>query len=172
MAGRRHDAKGRSTGSLTGSRLRKANGPPADQPWCWLSRDLLESAAWRAMTANARRLIDRVMLEHMAHGGAENGALPVTYDDLKAWGVRRNSIAPTIAEAAALGLITHQPGRAAHVAGRGHPQTFRLAWLPDRDGGPALEGWRRFGTVAEAVEVGDAARAQGVDGRYRAKSAG
>ena len=29
----------------------------------------------------ARRVLERVILEHMAHGGTQNGDLTVTYDD-------------------------------------------------------------------------------------------
>lgn len=173
MVARAHDATGRSTGRATGnSRARQAMRPPPDQPWAWLSRDLLESHAWRALTANGRRLIDRVMLEHMAHGGAENGTLAVTYADLAAWGIRVNSIAPTIAEVVALGLIDHRAGRPSHIAGKGHPQVFKLAWLPDCEGGPATDGWKRFKSVKQAAEVVKGVRYFGVDARHnRARQA-
>lgn len=167
MVGRAHDATGRSTGRVTGNaRTRKAMRPPPDQPWVWLSRDLMESYAWRALTANGRRLIDRVMLEHMGHGGAENGALTVTYADLAAWGIRLNSVAPTIAEVVALGLIEHRPGRASHIAGKGHSQVFKLAWLPDCDGGSATEGWRRFESMEAAAEMVKVSRSAGIDAKH------
>ena len=167
--GRRHDKTGRSTGVVANSRLRQAMRPPVDQPWVWLTRDLLASYAWRSMSANARRLVERVMLEHMAHGGAENGALPVTYDDLSSWGIRLNSVAPSIAEAVALGLIEHHPGRAAHIAGKGHAQLFRLSWLPTCEGEPALTRWQAFASLEDAQATAKAARAQGTDGRHNAR---
>lgn len=169
MSARGHDQTGRSAGTGGTARLRKAMRPPQDQPWVWLSRDLMESPAWRAMSDNARRLVDRVILEHMGHGGRENGALPVTYDDLTAWGIRRNSIPPSIAEAVALGLLDYQPGRAAHVAGKGHAQRFGITWLPTRDGEPATNRWKRLCDLADAQAVAKAARGQGVDGRHNAR---
>ena len=161
MASGRHDATGRSTHVPASSRVRKANRPPEDQPWVWITREMMESPAWRAMSENARRLLDRVMLEHMAHAGTENGNLPVTYDDLGRWGIRRNSVAPVIAEAVALGWLLHQRGQASHVAGKGHPQRFGLAWLPTSDGEPAVDGWRRITTTAQAKATAAAARAAG-----------
>ena len=59
----------------------------------------------RVLTLSERRALDRLELEHMDHGGAENGKLPVTYADLEKWGVRPDSIAGAIRALEALGLI-------------------------------------------------------------------
>jgi len=70
------------------SRLRdKRNSPPQDQPWVWLSREMLESEALRSLSLAARRVVDRVILEQMAHAGKENGNLIVTYDDFVRFGI-------------------------------------------------------------------------------------
>ena len=163
--GRRHDAKGRSTGIIANSRRRKKNGPPQDQPWVWLSRDLLESPAWRALTENGRKVIDRILIEHMAHGGAENGNLPVTYSDFVAHGIRRNSVLPAICETEALGLIERRPGLRARSRFKGSPQRFRIAWLPTSEGEATSSGWRAIRTLREAAEIVTAARKVGVDSR-------
>lgn len=107
------------------------------------------------------------MLEHMAHGGVENGSLPVTYDDLIAWGIRRNSVAPSIAEAVALGWVTFQRGLPAHKAGQGHSQRFGLTWLPEGSSTVADHRWRRISDLGSAKAVSEAARAEGADGRYQ-----
>ena len=60
---------------------------------------MLESEAWRALSLNAHKVIDRVKIEHMHHGGTENGNLIVTHADFQAYGVRRQSIAAAIREA-------------------------------------------------------------------------
>lgn len=43
--------------------------------------EMLESPAWRALSFVARRILDRLEIEHAGHGGAENGRLICTYDD-------------------------------------------------------------------------------------------
>lgn len=171
MVARRHDVTGRSTGQRLG-REKRVNGPPDDQRgWIWFTRDMLESPAWRALSDNGRRLIDRVLIEHMAHGGAQNGALPVTYDDLESWGIRRNSIAPAIAEAVALGWLDHQRGRAAGGEAKGHAQLFRLTWMRTWDNEPATNRWKRLGSVPEAQAVSAAARSSSADARHKARRA-
>ena len=169
--GRSHDAKGRSTGRIGNSRLRKKNGPPVDQPWGWLSRELLASAAWRALTGNGRMVIDRVLIEHMRHGGAENGNLPVTYADFVTHGIRRNSILPAIKECEALGLIERAPGVRARSQFKGSPQTFRISWLPTSDGGDAANRWRTINELGDAAEIVRAALNVGVDSRRRRSAA-
>ena len=163
--GRRHDATGRSTGVIANSRRRKQNRPPADQPWIWLTRELLTSPAWRALTENGRKIIDRILIEHMVHGGGENGNLAVTYADFVAHGIRRNSILPAICETEALGLIERQAGLRARSQFKGSPQRFRIAWLPTSEGKAASSGWRAIRTLREATEIVTAARKVGVDSR-------
>lgn len=166
MIARRHDVKGRSTGQRVG-RDRRVNGPPSDERgWVWITRDMLESPAWRALSGNARSVIERVMVEHMAHGGAQNGALPVTYEDLVAWGVRRNSIPTAIAEAVALGWLDHQRGRRAAGDAKGVPQTFTLTWLRTWENEPATNRWKRFKDRHSARAAADAAKAKSIDAKH------
>ena len=166
--GKGHDVTGRSTLGRRG-RDRRVNGPPQDAPWVWMTREMLESPAWVILSGHARKVIDRVMLEHMAHGGAENGRLPVTYDDLVAYGVRRNSIAPAIAETVALGFLDHERGRAAGGSARGHVQLFRLTWLRTADNEPATNRWKSIDSREAARSLAEATRRAGVDGRRRAR---
>jgi hypothetical protein len=64
-------------GSATGNRFTKMNRPPEGTSWCWLTADMLASPAWRALTGNAMKIVMRIALEHLRHGGVENGKLPV-----------------------------------------------------------------------------------------------
>ena len=59
---RKHDATGRSAGAK--SDRFAFNRPPADEPWIWLSRSMLESPAWTAMPLAARKVVERIELEH------------------------------------------------------------------------------------------------------------
>src|SRR3954447_23862008 len=89
-------------------------------------REMRESAAWRNLPDNARRILDRLEVEHMRHGGAENGALPCTYSDFVAAGVRRASVSLAIRQCVALGflVVTHRGGRS--NAEYRNPSRYRL----------------------------------------------
>ena len=100
----RPNATGRSSGIRTG-KAGKFHRPPKDEPWGWLTRELLSSPAWRLRSINSIRLIDFLMVEHMNHAGTENGNLNATYDQLKEWGLTRSEICAAIEEACFLGLV-------------------------------------------------------------------
>ena len=89
---------------------RKFNRPPSGEGWIWLTGELLNSLAWRSMSVNCRKLIDRLLLEHCNHGGLENERLVCTYKDFQDYGLTRNKIRPAIEEADFLGLVKHQRG--------------------------------------------------------------
>ena len=78
---------------------------PPEGPWCWLSRDLLTSPAWKRRSIHCMRLIDFLMTEHLAHGGSENGNLAAPWDQLAQHGLGRRYIKAAIGEAVALKLI-------------------------------------------------------------------
>jgi hypothetical protein len=98
-------------------------------------RQMIESPAWRALSLGARRALDRIELEHMSHGGAENGKLPVTYLDFEHTGVRRHSVAPAIRELAALGFIEIMRKGYHGAAELRAPSLYRLTYLRARDAG-------------------------------------
>jgi hypothetical protein len=128
----------------------KANKPPPDMPFCWLTREMLESEAWRAMTLPARRALDRLMIEHMSHAGTMNGELPCTYDDFQRFGVSRKSINAAIRVVEALGWVD--------VVFRGHlnhgvadrPSLYGLTWLPRADNTPPSNRWKSIKDRASA----------------------
>jgi hypothetical protein len=103
---------------------------------------MIESDAWRALTLPARRVLDRLEIEHAHHGGMENGALICTFDDFARAGVRRQSVARAIRDLEKLGFIeVTQRGRRA--AGEFYlPSRYRLTYLHTKTGGPTDE-WRR-----------------------------
>lgn len=95
---------------------------------------LRESPAWRALPDNARRVLDRLELEHMRHGGAENGHLKCTYSDFVLAGLRRASVSLAIRQCVALGFlkITKRGGRS--ISDVRSPSQYFLTYLP---------GWKR-----------------------------
>jgi hypothetical protein len=168
----RHNAKGRSTGKLADSRFRKMNSPPVGEPWLWLTKEILESFAWRALSSAGQKVVSRVGVEHLAHGGCQNGSLPVTYRNFEQYGIGPNSIYPALAEAMELGLLERmEAGSQAWGEMKGRPARYALGWLPHHDGKPASDRWRRFNSLAEARKAASGARQRVEDARERKRSA-
>jgi hypothetical protein len=120
-----------------------SDSPPSDQPWCWQSRELRTSDAWRSQGINVRRLIDFLLLEHMRHGGKRNGLLKAPYKQLVTFGLGSRHLADAIREAEELGLVDR---RTAEVK-RGsvlEPTLYGLTWLKLHDGTPASNRWRNY----------------------------
>src|SRR5262245_28723444 len=70
MSGRfgKPDVTGRSSGTLAG-RHGKVMRPPPGEPFIWLTREVIESDAWRSLGINARRFIDFLLLDQMNNAG-------------------------------------------------------------------------------------------------------
>jgi hypothetical protein len=131
--------------SIKSNRIREArNRPPADKPWIWLTREMIESDAWRSLSRQAQLVIDRVMIEHMLHAGTENGNLVVTYADFEKFGIRRMSLKAAIAEAVATGLLTITLKGRPSVGPDRWPTRYALGWLPLRDGAAAPNRWKAW----------------------------
>jgi hypothetical protein len=105
---------------------------------------MLESPAWQSLSLVARRVIDRIILEHMAHAGTENGNLVVTYKHFTNFGIRHSSISGAIQEAVERGfVIITEKGRASTGPNR-WPTRYALGWLPLKDGTPATNRWKAW----------------------------
>ena len=138
-------------GSATGNRFTKMNRPPEGTSWCWLTADMLASPAWRALTGNAMKIVMRIALEHLRHGGVENGKLPVTYTDFVKFGVRRNTVRESILVAQHLGFIDRtSTGEVPWHGDIRAPGTFSLTWLPRYNGAPPSNRWTKIKDDADA----------------------
>jgi hypothetical protein len=149
VAGYRHDHKGRSTHTPRQSRLAKANRPPDGEPWVWITLEMMASAAFAGLNLAARRIHDRLLIEHMSHAGKENGKLVVTYSDFVHFGLRRASIADGIRALEASGLIAIVERGRRTSADFKFPSRYRLTHLPSADGTPATNEWRRLGEFSK-----------------------
>lgn len=127
---RKQDKTGRSTSQIAGRRQRGALSPPAGEPFVWMTRELLSSEAYRSLSLTARKVLDRIEIEHMNHAGRENGRLKVTYVDFIDHGVPRGCILPAIRELEEKGLINRTfRGRRSHGDDPGKPGEYRLTWI-------------------------------------------
>ena len=123
--------------------------------------EMLESPAYRTMSLSAHRVISRIEIELAAHGGNDNGSLPVTYQDFIDYGIVRELIAGALREAAALGFIEiTKHGRGGNAEYR-EPTLFRLTFAHDRNSRqrPPTHEWRRIKSIEDAQQIARAARA-------------
>jgi len=119
---------------------------------------MLRSPALRVLSLTGRRILDRLEIEHLNHGGKENGKLTVTFANLKKFGMANpNDIARGFRELRALGFIeVTRAGRAGNAEHR-TPNLFRITYLPANGKAPTDE-WRRIATVEEAERIAREAR--------------
>lgn len=146
----RPNATGRQSGKQSGF-ARKVASPPKGEPFVQLTRELLESPAWRGMSINCRKLIDFLMCDHMNHAGQENGKLMAPYDQLVVYGLTRSEIANAIDEAEYLRLILVERG--GRWAGTNRPSTYELTFLPKQHPNPMTptNDWKK--TTEEEVAL-------------------
>ncbi len=158
------DATGRSSGALTGRR-RKIGQPPKDEPWLWLTRELICSPSWRAMSVNTFRLISFLLMEHANHASRENGNLMATHEQLHASGLSKNLIRDAVLEAEFLGLLRYERG--GRWARTNTPSRYRLTFYADRNGNPATNEWKA--PTESAIHTWKTNRAEARSGARRCR---
>src|SRR5262249_15093370 len=129
--------------------------------------EMLESAAYRALSLSAHRVLSRIEIELGHHAGSDNGRLPITYEDFQAYGIDRHAIAPAINELEALGFIeVTERGRTGNAEFRS-PNKFRLTFRPTDVRSRSVPGqgptdeWRRVETFEFAESIAKMARRSG-----------
>jgi len=87
----------------------------SQEPFLILHLSLLQNPGWRILNLSARRVLDRLVIEHLNHGGQNNGKLPVTYQ-----------IKQALTDLTALGFIKiTRPGRSGNADFR-QPTLYEL----------------------------------------------
>jgi hypothetical protein len=113
-----------------------------EPPFIAHSIEFYQSEAFRSLNNAERKILARIEIEHMKHGGKENGRLVCLYDDFVAYGVRRPSIPAAIKHLETVGAIEMtQRGRrdAMH-----NPHHYRLTYQPSFDGKWPTNEWRSY----------------------------
>ena len=105
-----------------------------------MTRELIDSASWRARSINTVRLLDFLLIEHMNHAGTENGHLCATHEQLRDYGLSANSIREAIEEAEYLGLLRFTRG--GRWGGTNQPSQYRLTFHADRNNNPPTNEWK------------------------------
>jgi hypothetical protein len=119
---------------------------------------MLQSPAYRVLSLSALRVLARIQIELAAHGGKDNGRLPITYDDFAAYGIDRHAIPPALRELEALGFIqVTERGRAGNADWR-TPSLYRLTFRGPAGGYDGTDEWRQI-TEDGAKAIAKIARA-------------
>jgi hypothetical protein len=134
--------------------------------------EMLVSPAYQILNLSARRALDRIEIEHMQHGGQDNGRLLVTYDQLEDFGIHRDSIGGALRELAVLGFIEITRRGRPNAGEHRWPNLFRLTYMPTKEGlgwkSPTHE-WRSIQSPEHATLLADTARASSARGRRNQK---
>lgn len=125
--------------------------------------ELLLSPAWQAVPRPLQKLLERLEIEHLRHGGYENGHLFVSYEQFVSYGISKRSIRPTLALGEALKLIT--VSRADEV-GSGNlrpPNAYGLTYVPMKGKNAVGDEWKQVSKdqAERAVEAYRQATATG-----------
>jgi hypothetical protein len=145
-----------------------------DGPFAPRLIEMMRSPAYGVLSLSARKVLDRIEIEIAQHAGADNGNLPVTFEDFRRYGINRAQIAPAIRECEALGFIEiTERGQAGNSEFR-RPNKFRLTYRNVDSGGKPTHEWRRSITVEQAKIIARRARTTRTDAgpsRYKKQKA-
>jgi hypothetical protein len=116
-----------------------------EQPFAQLPLSLLGGVVLNALSIMARRVLDRLIAEHLKHGGRDNGRLHVSYRQLAQW-TRANdgNIPPALAELVDLGLLVITHGERVAGSSKVAPNVYRLTFFPDHEDAASTDEWRRW----------------------------
>jgi hypothetical protein len=143
-----------------------------EEPFVRIKYAMKESPAWKALSLNARRVLDRLEIEFGRHKGKPeaNGELIVTYADLVDYGISRRLVRPAINEAVALGFVRITREGVAGNADECQATMFLITYQHNGTAQYLEDGWKRIKTDAEAEAVAEAARKR--KGNVRARELG
>ena len=118
--------------------------------------EMLKSPAMRVLGLSARRVLDRIEIEFAAHGGRDNGKLPVTKINFVQYGIHHRAIPPALCELEQLGFVRIIRGRGGNGVYRS-ANLFRLTYRPTDKGAPTNE-WMAFASIVAAETAQRGAR--------------
>jgi hypothetical protein len=122
---------------------------------------MLDSVAFWALRPIERTVLSVIEIEHMRHGGVQNGRLIVTRRQFEKRGIHKDAIAPSLRALETLGFIEIERG-AAGVGDQAQAHRFRLTYVQPNP----TDEWRKHHTPDVARAVAETAR-QSADIRAR-----
>ena len=120
---------------------------PRKRRWlttAWVAHrlELLLSPAWQAIPRPLQRLLDRLEIEHMRHGGFENGHLFVSYGQFVEYGISKRSVRATIELGEALKLITVSRVEEVGAGNLRPPNRYGLSYVPKKGSTVPGDEWK------------------------------
>jgi len=121
---------------------------------------MLESPAFQVLSRAARQILHRLEIEHMHHGGEENGALKCTYKNFVQYGIHLAGVASAIRELEALGFLEVTERGCGGNSDERNPNLYRLTYLRAKgaDNAGTHEWQTRAQTIDEAEAIAKRAR--------------
>lgn len=112
--------------------------------------EMLLSPAWSLAPQPLRKIIERLEIEHLRHGGYENGNLYVNYLQFVAAGISKKTIRPAITLGQQLGLIQCilDDNPKADIRGANR---YRLTFVPAKGKREPTDDWKKI-TAEKAKE--------------------
>jgi hypothetical protein len=117
-----------------------------EPPFMTHAMELYQSEAFRSLSNAERKILARIEIEHMKHGGKDNGRLTCTYEDFIAYGVRDRSIPAALQHLQTVGIL-HVTQRGRRDAMR-NPHHYRLTYLPSFNGKWPTNEWRNYHPIS------------------------
>lgn len=115
---------------------------------------MLLSPAYQARTRPLASILERLEIEHLRHGGAQNGGLCVSYSQFAEYGVSRRTVRPALLLGVALGLL--EVIQIQEVVGDIRPDNmYRLTYVPERGKRAPTDEWRSVTAAAASKAVDD-----------------
>ena len=101
---------------------------------------MVDSVAYWALKPIEARILAVIEIEHMRHGGVENGRLIVTRRQFEKRGIHKDAIAPGLRALEALGFIEIMERGVAGVGDHVQAHRFRLTYVQPNP----TDEWRKF----------------------------
>jgi hypothetical protein len=103
----------------------------ANRNFIFVPVDVMESPDWCGLSINARRILDRLMIENRRHDYEKNGSLRVSYEQFEGHGAGHRYVASSLRELESSGLLAIKRGK---CRGERDPNLYRLTYHGTTDG--------------------------------------
>ncbi|WP_144223627.1 hypothetical protein [Mesorhizobium amorphae] len=110
---------------------------------CWVAHrlEMLVHPTWQLAPIPLRRMLERLEIEHLRHGGFNNGELYVSFNQFVAASISRRRISATQDLGEALGLMRVIRSDEA-IGDLRAPNAYRLTYLPAKGSQTPTDEWK------------------------------